>query len=46
VLNVDGEERPVRPGSIVFVPRLVPHYFHQIEEELTALVFFAPAETG
>lgn len=45
-LNVDGEERPVEPGTIVFVPARVPHRFRQIEEALTVLVFFAPAETG
>lgn len=46
LLDVDGEARPVRPGTIAFVPARVPHHFYQIEEELTVLVFFAPAETG
>lgn len=45
LLNVDGEERPVQAGSIVFVPARVPHRFHQIADELILLVFFAPAET-
>ncbi|HSM54738.1 MAG TPA: cupin domain-containing protein [Candidatus Sulfomarinibacteraceae bacterium] len=44
-LNVDGEDRPVRPGSVVYVAAEVPHYFHSISEALTVLVFFAPAET-
>ena len=38
------EDRSVGPGSIVFVAANVPHRFHQIEEDLTVLVFFAPAE--
>jgi mannose-6-phosphate isomerase-like protein (cupin superfamily) len=39
-----GEDRAVKPGSIVFVPAAVEHRFHSIEEDLTVLVFFAPAE--
>jgi len=31
-------------GSIVFVAARVPHRFHSIAEDLTVLVFFAPAE--
>jgi quercetin dioxygenase-like cupin family protein len=45
-ITVAGEERAVRPGSIVYVPARVPHHFHSITEELEALVLFAPAETG
>ena len=41
---VGGEERPVVPGSIIYVPALVEHRFHSIIQELTVLVFFAPAE--
>ena len=43
-LRVGEEDVAVEPGSIVFVPALVPHRFHSIESELSALVFFAPAE--
>jgi mannose-6-phosphate isomerase-like protein (cupin superfamily) len=43
-VTIGGEDRPVRPGSIVFVDKQVPHKFHTITEELTLLVFFAPAE--
>jgi mannose-6-phosphate isomerase-like protein (cupin superfamily) len=43
-INVDGEDRPVEAGSIVFVAATVPHRFHSIEEELELLVVFAPAE--
>jgi mannose-6-phosphate isomerase-like protein (cupin superfamily) len=39
---VGGEQRPVRPGSIVFVAKEVEHRFVDIEEELSILVFFAP----
>jgi quercetin dioxygenase-like cupin family protein len=34
----------VQAGSIVYVAKNVEHRFHSIEEELTVLVFFAPAE--
>src|SRR5262245_48854365 len=40
-----GQERqPVEPGTLIFVDRLVEHRFYDIAEELTVLVFFAPAE--
>ena len=41
---VAGEDRNVQAGSIVYVPKNMEHRFHAIEEELTVLVFFAPAE--
>jgi mannose-6-phosphate isomerase-like protein (cupin superfamily) len=41
---VAGEDRPVRPGSIVFVAARVEHRFHSITEDLEVLVFFAPPE--
>jgi len=41
---VAEENRDVQAGSIVYVEKNVAHRFHSIEEELTALVFFAPAE--
>jgi mannose-6-phosphate isomerase-like protein (cupin superfamily) len=43
-LRVDGEDRAVHQGSIVYVAANVEHRFHTIEEELQVLVFFAPAE--
>ena len=43
-IRVGEEDRAVEPGSVVFVPARVPHRFHSIESELSALVFFAPAE--
>lgn len=41
---VADENRAVQAGSIVYVAKNVEHRFHSIEEELTLLVFFAPAE--
>ena len=41
---VADENRDVQAGSIVYVSKNVAHRFHSIEEELTVLVFFAPAE--
>jgi mannose-6-phosphate isomerase-like protein (cupin superfamily) len=45
VLAVDGQEHPVEAGSVVFVRANATHRFHSISEDLTMLVFFAPAET-
>lgn len=42
-LNVSGKDQPVQPGSIVFVSANEPHWFHNILEDLTILVVFAPA---
>jgi len=41
---VAEENRDVQAGSIVLVEKNVAHRFYSIEEELTVLVFFAPAE--
>jgi len=41
-IKVDGEDRPVKPGSLVFVATGVEHRFHDIEEDLRVLVFWAP----
>jgi mannose-6-phosphate isomerase-like protein (cupin superfamily) len=43
-IQVADEDRAVQAGSIVYVAKKVEHRFHSIEEELTVLVFFAPAE--
>jgi mannose-6-phosphate isomerase-like protein (cupin superfamily) len=42
IVRVAGEERPVVPGSLVFVAADVDHRFVDIAEELSLLVFFAP----
>jgi mannose-6-phosphate isomerase-like protein (cupin superfamily) len=39
------EDREVSAGSVIFVAAEVGHRFYDITEELTVLVFFAPAET-
>lgn len=40
-----AEDREVSAGSVIFVAAEVGHRFYDIAEELTVLVFFAPAET-
>jgi mannose-6-phosphate isomerase-like protein (cupin superfamily) len=45
VLQVEGKDRPVREGSVLFVEGKAEHHFHSITEELTVMVFFAPAES-
>jgi mannose-6-phosphate isomerase-like protein (cupin superfamily) len=45
-IRVGDGDRAVGPGSIIFVAAGIPHRFHDITEELTILVFFAPAETA
>ena len=45
MIRVGTEDRAVEPGSLVFVAAGVEHRFHSIAEELTLLVFFAPAES-
>jgi mannose-6-phosphate isomerase-like protein (cupin superfamily) len=41
-IRVADEDRKVRPGSLVFVGAGVEHRFHDIEEDLRVLVFWAP----
>lgn len=43
-IKVADEDRNVQVGSIVYVAKNVMHRFHSVEEELTVIVFFAPAE--
>jgi len=43
--KASGEDREVSAGSVIYVAAEVEHRFHDIEEELAVLVFFAPAET-
>ncbi len=43
--EVEGEDRPVAAGSLIFVEAQAKHHFHSISEDLTVLVVFAPAET-
>lgn len=45
VVRVGAEDRPVEPGTIIYVPAGAEHRFHSITEELRVLVMFAPAES-
>ena len=40
-LRVEGEERRIEPGSILYVRATSEHSFFEIEEDITLLVFFA-----
>jgi mannose-6-phosphate isomerase-like protein (cupin superfamily) len=42
LVHVDGEDRAVSPGSMIFVGEGVDHRFHEIAEDLLLLVVFAP----
>lgn len=41
-IDVAGETRPVRSGSVIYVDAHVEHRFHTITEELKVIVVFAP----
>ena len=43
-MRAGAHERSVGEGSLIFVAAGVEHRFYDIEEEITVLVFFAPAE--
>jgi mannose-6-phosphate isomerase-like protein (cupin superfamily) len=43
-IRVADEDRPVSPGSVIYVAAGVPHRFHTIEEDLEILVIFTPAQ--
>ncbi len=43
-IRVAAEDRPVEPGSVIFVEAGVDHRFHSIAETLRVLVLFAPPE--
>lgn len=42
----EGESIDVQKGKILFVPAHAKHHFHSVEEKLTILVIFAPAESS
>jgi mannose-6-phosphate isomerase-like protein (cupin superfamily) len=39
-----GDDREVQAGDVLFVPAHEEHRFHSIDERLSLLVVFAPAE--
>lgn len=45
LMRVGSEDREIGAGSVIFVEAHLEHRFHDIQEELVVLVFFAPAET-
>jgi mannose-6-phosphate isomerase-like protein (cupin superfamily) len=45
-VRVGDDDRPIVPGSLVFVAAHVEHRFHDIEERLVLLVAFGPAEAS
>jgi len=45
-MRAGGHDQAVAGGTLIFVPADVEHRFYDIDEEITVLVFFAPAETG
>ena len=42
-VQIGDRHYPVQTGATIFVAREVEHRFHDIEEDLTILVIFAPA---
>jgi mannose-6-phosphate isomerase-like protein (cupin superfamily) len=44
-IEVGSEDQAVATGSLIFVEAGVEHRFHDIEDNLEVLVFFAPAES-
>lgn len=44
LITVEGKDREVKSGSVIYVKANDRHNFHTITEELQILVFFAPAE--
>ena len=43
-IQVEDEQYDCTPGKLIFVRQHAVHKFIEIEEDLTILVFFAPAE--
>jgi quercetin dioxygenase-like cupin family protein len=44
-VTVAGQRQYIQEGSVIYVEANSEHHFHEIEEELVVLVFFAPAES-
>lgn len=42
---LDDRDIEVKAGDTIYVAKGVEHRFHEIEEDLSILVFFAPAES-
>ncbi len=46
ILQVEDDDIPVKPGSVIFVEANAAHHFHSIKADLTVLVFFSTAPAG
>jgi len=44
-IKVGDDDQAVKQGTVIFVAAESEHRFYDIKEELTVLVFFAPAES-
>ena len=44
-MKAGNEDHAIAAGAVIFVAAGVEHRFYDIEEELSVLVFFAPAES-
>jgi len=44
-IKVGDDDQAVKQGTVIFVAADIEHRFYDIKEELTVLVFFAPAES-
>lgn len=44
-MKAADQDQEVGAGSVIFVAAGVEHRFHDVQEELAVLVFFAPAES-
>jgi quercetin dioxygenase-like cupin family protein len=44
-LRAGAQDQGVAAGSLVFVAAGIEHHFYDVEEELSVLVLFAPAES-
>jgi mannose-6-phosphate isomerase-like protein (cupin superfamily) len=44
--RVGSEDHAVAPGAVLFVAAKQAHHFHEIEEELVLVVFWAPPHDG
>jgi mannose-6-phosphate isomerase-like protein (cupin superfamily) len=44
MFRVGVEDHQVEPGTLLFVPAMAVHSFHDISEELILVVFWAPPE--
>ncbi len=45
-LKINDKSYDCKPGAILFVAAKEKHFFHDIEEDLTLLVFFSKAKPG